>query len=246
MNLRYVITKIKDKTLREKVNELLQDPRIRIGDTVYEGLPLRISPASKGRHHSYEGGLIQHILSSSTIGLVLCDVVERIYHAKVDRDTVLAAIITHDLMKPVTYCFKQDGGVNTSQVGEQLDHLTLVVSELIRRGFPLNVVHAVAAHHGKDSPVSPHTIEALICFLADSTDATLNGEVLNAARYLVSRYVGEEATQLNADEAFSIVNMKQSHGYAGIKSLLEEIKLKRETRRAPSRHNQSNHEMIHP
>lgn len=227
--LKQVVNKIKDKALREKVFDLVEDPTIRIGDQTYHGLPLEVSPASKRQHHSYKEGLMQHIVSSSSIALALCDVVERTYHAKVDRDVVLAAVIVHDLMKPVTYSLSEKEDYDMSQLGEQMDHLTLIVSKLVERGFPLEVVHAVAAHHGNNSPINPRTVEALICFLSDFADAALNGEVLKAARSLVERCVGEHVEQLNAEEAFAIVNAKQSRGCEGVKNIFKEIKFKRRT-----------------
>ncbi|MFH0897878.1 MAG: HD domain-containing protein [Candidatus Bathyarchaeota archaeon] len=225
--LRRTANKIKDKSLRDKVINLIQNPEMHIGGKIYEGSSLEISPASRNRHHSYEGGLIQHIISSSTIAITLCDIVERIYRGRVDRDIVLASVIIHDLMKPLTYKLREDGGYDTSLLGEQMDHLTLIVSKLIERGFPLEIVHAVTAHHGRNGPSSPRTVEALICFLADSTDATLNGEVLNAAKYLIDRYVGEQVRQLSAEESFSIVYAKQRRDDAGVKDAFKEMKLKR-------------------
>ena len=225
--LKRVINKIKDSSLRDKVITLIQTPIIHIGNNTYEGLSLNSSPASKNRHHSYEGGLIQHIISSSTIALALCDIVEKLYHGRIERDIVLTSVIIHDLMKPLIYCLKDEGGYDTSELGERMDHLTLIVSELIRRGFPLEIVHAVTTHHGRRGPYSPRTVEALICFLADSTDAALNGEILNAARYLVERHVGEQFEQLNAEEAFSIINAKQTQGDLGVKNTFKKIRLKR-------------------
>ena len=225
--IKKVVNKIKDKSLRDRVVNLIQNPRMRIGGKTYDGPSLDLSPASKSRHHAYKGGLIQHIVSSSKIALTLCDIVEQIYHSKVERDIVLAAVIIHDLMKPLTYSLREEGGYDTSPLGEQMDHLTLMVSELIDRDFPLEIVHAVAAHHGRNGPTGPRTVEALICFLADSTDATLNGEVLNAAKYLLERYAGEQIGQLSAEEAFAIVNAKQSQGHLGVKNVFEKIKLRR-------------------
>ena len=108
-----------------------------------------------------------------------------------------------------------------------MDHLTLIVSELIERGFPMEIVHAVAAHHGRNGPSSPRTIEALICYLADSTDAALNGEVLDAARFLIGKYTGEQVGQLSAEEAFAIVQTKQTSDGAEVKDLFEKMKLRR-------------------
>ena len=75
-NVKQIVNKIKDQSLREKVIKLIQNPSMHIGGKTYTGPSLEISPASKNRHHSYEGGLVQHIVSSSTIALTLCDIVE--------------------------------------------------------------------------------------------------------------------------------------------------------------------------
>ena len=230
--LRTIIKKIRDSSLREKVLNLIQDPKISICGKVYGGLSIDVSPASKNRHHSYEGGLIHHIVSSSKIALTLCDITEEIYHGKIERDTVLAAIITHDLMKPLTYSPQKEESFNTTQLGEEIDHLTLIVSELIRREFPLEVIHAVTSHHGKNSPISPRTVEALICFLADFTDAALNGEVLYAAASLVERYIGEKTGRLSAEEAFALLRAKQSKGLSGLKSTFEDIKMRKKIENA--------------
>ena len=95
-------------------------------------------------------------------------------------------------------------------LAERLDHLTLAVSELIRRGFPLNLIHIVCAHHGGTAgPIWPRTTEALVCHLADVTDSRLNGEVLRAARYLSRTATGEELHIGTSKEAFEIVRSKQ-------------------------------------
>ncbi len=227
LDLKQVAGAIKDKTLREKVLDLIDDPTIRIGDETYRGLPLEASPASRRRHHSYAAGLTQHTVSASRIALTLCSVVEQIYSAEVNRDIVLAAIVVHDLMKPLTYKPGEEGHqYDSSPLGEKMDHLTLIVSKLVEKGFPLEVVHAAAAHHGENGPMSPRTVEALICYLSDYADAALNGEVLKAAKSLIEQCVGERVEHLDAREAFAIVNAKQNEGCNGVKHIFEELKLK--------------------
>jgi len=220
------LNKIQDEELRQRVMGLLEDPTVRIGDTTYQGLPLRTSPASKRHHHSYPSGLIQHMETVATISLALSDIVERTYRTPVNRDVVLAAVLIHDVMKPLTYT-EEGEDYATSLLGERLDHLSLAVAELIKRGFPLDIIHAVAAHHGKGGPVGPRTIEALVCSLADGIDASLNGETLNAAKYLVFDCLGEEAGRLSAEEAFAIVRAKQERGCAGVVEEFEKIRSRR-------------------
>lgn len=226
--LKRIVDKINDESLRALTIDLVKNPSIHIGATTYTGLSLGTAPASRRRHHSYPRGLIQHIVGSSKIALTLCDIVEQIYRSDVDRDVVLTAIVVHDVMKPLTYALKGEC-FEASQLGERMDHLTLVVAELIRRGFPLEVVHAVAAHHGRSGPINPRTVEALICFLADSTDADLNGEVLTAAKIMVERCVDERIEGLNAEEACTIIHAHEKQGCGGVTSKLKEILESRES-----------------
>ncbi len=219
--LRFV-NKIRDEELRNKVMDVLEDPSVMIAGVRITGLPLQTSPASKRHHHSYPRGLIQHTATVSALGVMLSDLVEQIYGTPVNRDVVLASTLLHDIMKPLTYT-QENHGYGTSPLGERLDHLSLAVAELVRRGFPLEVIHAVAAHHGKSGPYSPKTIEALICSLSDGLDASLNGEVLDAARYLVHDCVGVDLKELSAEDAFKIVRAKQEKGCAGVAELFKEI-----------------------
>ena len=224
MEIRQLIDKIEDNTLRTRILNLIEDPNIRIGENTYRGLPLDTSPASRRLHHSYEGGLKEHTVSSSRIALTLCDIVEQTYHANVNRDVVLASIIVHDIMKPLTYSTNEEELYHSSQLGEKMDHLTLIVSKLIEKGFPLEVVHAVAAHHGDHGPISPRTVEALICNLSDYADAALNGEVLKAAKLHIERCTGDHVEHLDAEQAFAVVNAKQYGGCDGVKRIFEKIK----------------------
>ncbi len=224
MELRELVDKIQDQVLKQKVLDLVADPTIRIGENTYSGLPLESSPASRHLHHSYPGGLAQHTTSTCLVALTLCDIAEQTYHAKVNRDIVLAATIAHDLMKPLTYTSEEEESYGSSPLGDKMDHLTLIVAKLIEKGFPLEVVHAVAAHHGEHGPISPRTVEALICNLSDSTDAALNGEVLKAAKFHVERCTGERIEHLDAEQAFAIVNAAQSEGCEAVKRTLEKIR----------------------
>ena len=227
--LKRIINKIKDESLRKKVADFLENPTIKIEDKTFSGLPLDVSPAGLSRHHSYAGGFIEHVVASTEIALTLCKIVRKIYGGKVNQDYVVAGILLHDIFKPLTYVERENGSYAMSSLGERLDHLTLAVSELIRRGFPLEVVHIVGAHHGYQAgPIGPKTIEALICHIADLADSSLNGEVLRAARYLVTKIVGEEPpAQLTAKEAFEIVYAKSVEGEDGVRKVFEKIKRKK-------------------
>ena len=225
--LEKIVNKVKNKSLRNKVTDLLENPVMKIDEKLYTGMPLETSPAGISRHHSYPGGFIEHTVATSEIALNLCNVIKKVYHGKVDVDLVLAGVLLHDLFKPLTY-EEENGIYRTTPLAERLDHLTLIVSEMVRRGFPLSLIHIVCAHHGGQAgPVWPRTIEALVCHLSDVTDSRLNGEVLRAARYLSREATGTELQILNSKEAFETVHSKVVEGWGGVRKTVEKIKRKR-------------------
>ena len=227
--LKKVVNKIQDRRLRKKIVQFVENPTIEIEGKEYEGVPLETSPAGLSHHHSYPGGYIEHVVATAEIALTLCDVVEKIYRGKVNRDLVLAGVLLHDIFKPLTYMEKEDGTFSVSPLAERIDHLTLIVSEMVRRGFPLHLVHIVCAHHGyRYGPMGPRTLEALACHLADITDSRLNGEVLRAAQYLAREATGIELRQVTGKEAFQIVHAKTMKGWEGVKKTVEKTRKKRQ------------------
>jgi len=226
--LKRVVDKIGDRSLREKVAAFIENPTIEIEGQVYSGLPLDVSPAGLSHHHSYPRGFMEHVSSTTEIALTLCNVIKRVYHGKINRDLVVAGVILHDIFKPLTYVARENGTYGITPLAERLDHLTLIVSELVRRGFPLNLVHIVASHMGwQYSPIGPRTAEALVVHLADMADSKLNGEVLRAAQFLSRESLGIELEQLTAEEAFEIVNAKTTQGWEGVRKTVEKIRQRR-------------------
>jgi len=225
--LKALADKIRDKKLRKKVIELLENPTFEINGKKFSGLPVDVSPAGLSHHHCYSGGYIEHVVSTANLAIAMCKSVEKVYRGKVNRDLVIAGVLLHDVFKPATYIVKKNGSYGSSRLADYLDHLSLVTSELVRRGFPLELIHVVSAHHGDYGPIRPHTVEALICHLADLMDSRLNGKVLNAAAYLTRKAVGEELRGLTSKEAFKIVHSKSVEGWEGVAKSVEEIKRRR-------------------
>jgi len=215
------INKIRDESLKETVLDLVKEPSLNLSGALYKGLRVEDSPASLSRHHSYPGGLLEHILSTLRIALTLCDCVEEIYHGKVNRDLVIAGVVLHDILKPLMYVARDDGGYESSPLAERVDHLTLITSELVRRGLPLEIVHVVCAHHGDAGPISPKTLEALICHVADVADSTLNGKVLRAAKHLIKEVTGQPVEVIDSKTAFELVHLKAKEGWEGVRKALK-------------------------
>ncbi len=226
--LRRLIDRIENKSLRKRTYEFLENLATKIGSKTYSGLSLDESPAGLSRHHSYPGGFVEHTVATAEIALNLCDVVEKVYGGEVNRDLVLAGAILHDAFKPLTYEVRGDGRYATNSLGTYLDHINLAIAEMVRRGFPLEVVHIVAAHHGGEvGPVWPRTVEALICHLADLADSRLNGEILRAAHYLSREATGADMIFDNSKNAYEIVNAKVSKGWDGVRLAVRKIEKKR-------------------
>lgn len=222
-----IVSNIKDKSLRRMTLKFISDLSVTIEGKPYMGLPLEEAPASKYHHHSYPGGLLEHMLSTINIAMALCDSAENIYSGKVNRDLVISGIILHDLFKALTYDRREDGTYINSPLGERLDHLTLAASELVRKGFPADLIHVIVASHGKSGPTSPKTIEALICHVADEADSKMNFEILNAARYLVKEATGESWDKMDSKTAFKVLMLKAEGGWEGLKEGIKFIKTKK-------------------
>lgn len=216
-----IANRIRDKDLHKKVCSVLEKPSVRIGGRTFSGLPVSRAPASVWHHHNYPGGFIEHTIALYELCMGLTRIVERIYHCRVDKDIVICGVLLHDVFKPTTYLERTDGRYKRSRLAERLDHLTLASAELIRRGFPLDAVHVVAASHGRQyGPIGPMTIEALILHLGDQAEASLNGEMLSAARYMVREVTGQEPQSLTGREAFTIVRKKTDKGWEGLSDYL--------------------------
>ncbi len=207
---------IDDEGLRGMVREFLEVPDV---DLDGEKLSFDECPGGAYIHHAYEGGLLQHTLAVARLSMTMCDLVEEVYDGSVDRDTVLAGALLHDVMKCYAYCRDGERGFMTSQMGERIDHLSLVVAELYRRGFPVDVIHVAASHHGDKGPVKPKTLEALIVSVADLADSELSRQTLRAAEYLVRRSTGERRSFRSSAEALEVIRVKARDGWDGLTGL---------------------------
>ncbi len=162
---------IKNRKLRVLVRNYLKDPT----PSHKEFKPLvdvKKAPAADQWHHTYSGGLLRHTLAVTRHCLALADSFEKTYGIKVNRDVLLAAALCHDIMKICEY--KPVGEGFEIVLPLPLDHLTLGVTELYARGFPKEVIHAVAAHHGEAGPIQPSDIESIILHFSDMMDAYAN------------------------------------------------------------------------
>jgi putative nucleotidyltransferase with HDIG domain len=86
-----------------------------------------------------------------------------------DRDTVLAGALLHDVGKVLEYEPASDGSVGKSEMGRHLRHPVSGAALAMEVGMPVGVVHVIAAHAGEGSMVT-RTPEAILVHHCDMID----------------------------------------------------------------------------
>ena len=139
----------------------------------------KYTPAAKGFHHAYVGGLLEHTLSM----VRLLDLMSHHYEG-INRDLLITGGILHDIGKIVEL---SSGAVTEyTDEGRLVGHIVLgaeMTNRMIQRisGFPkqlaLELRHILLSHHGVlefGSPKRPKTLEALMVSHVDDMDAKMN------------------------------------------------------------------------
>ncbi len=138
------------------------------------------SPAAKGIHHAYMGGLLEHSLSMAHVCLMLAG-----HYEGIDADLLVAGALLHDIGKTVELQ-QTTGVIDYTDMGRLKGHL-VIGCEMIGReaaqinNFPEDLLaqlqHLVLSHHGRQefgSPVVPMTAEAILLSFIDDMDAKMN------------------------------------------------------------------------
>jgi 3'-5' exoribonuclease len=138
------------------------------------------SPAAKGIHHAYIGGLLEHSLSVAKIAVFLAN-----HYEGVDRSLLLAGALLHDIGKLEELKMK-NGLVEYTVQGRLKGHL-VIGSEMVAQvagnilDFPEELLeqlqHLILSHHGRQefgSPTVPMTVEAFLISFLDDLDAKMN------------------------------------------------------------------------
>jgi 3'-5' exoribonuclease len=139
---------------------------------------LRYAPAASSYHHSYVGGLLEHIASLTRLAL---NVVKT--YPRLDVDLMLAGVFLHDLGKVDELGWER--GLRYTDRGQLMGHIAigvLLLEDKVRaiEGFPVRLRdvlhHLILSHHGTrefGSPVLPATPEALAVHHLDNLDGKL-------------------------------------------------------------------------
>ncbi len=107
----------------------------------------RRAPCSRGGHHAYLGGLLEHTVAVATLAHECCQL-----HPRLNSDLLLTAAITHDLGRTREFSYGAEIGI--TEEGRLLGHLVIGERLLSERGRGLEegrrlaLLHCVLSHHG--------------------------------------------------------------------------------------------------
>jgi 3'-5' exoribonuclease len=112
----------------------------------------RRAPCTRGGHHAYLGGLLEHTVAVGTLALETC-----VLHPRLRQDLLICAALVHDLGK--TREFTYGAEIAISDEGRLLGHVQLGLTILDRRASAvgldeprrLELAHCVLLHHGPDA-----------------------------------------------------------------------------------------------
>ncbi len=153
---------------------------------------LRRAPCTRGGHHSYLGGLLEHTVAVATLVGELA-----VLHPRLDSDLLMAAALLHDIGKTREFTYAADFGI--SDEGRMLGHLTIgaemINSARATAALPaerrLGLLNCVLSHHGPEAAgrarpagggggfASP---EALALYRLNALDAGVKGALEHGFR----------------------------------------------------------------
>ena len=139
---------------------------------------LRRAPCTRGGHHAYLGGLLEHTVAVATLALEACTL-----HPRLNSDVLVAAALLHDIGK--TREFEYGADISLSAEGRLLGHVAIgqrmIAERAAAAGVPepkaLAVMHCVLAHHGADGLPGRRfgSPEALALYRLNALDASVKG-----------------------------------------------------------------------
>jgi 3'-5' exoribonuclease len=136
----------------------------------------RRAPCTRGGHHAYLGGLLEHTVAVATLAQETC-----ILHPRLNSDLLLCAALVHDLGKTREFTYGAELGLTDE--GRLLGHVALGAQLLEPRLAVLAperrvaLLHCVLCHHGAQAAPGGRfgSPEALALFRLNALDATVKG-----------------------------------------------------------------------
>jgi 3'-5' exoribonuclease len=169
--LEHLAREVYDRDYGLLVAELLGNEQLRAD--------MRRAPCTRGGHHAYLGGLLEHTVAVATLAQETC-----VLHPRLNSDLLITAAIVHDIGK--TREFDLGAEIALSEEGRLIGHLALgqeivAGAALGIEGFPheklLALSHCILTHHGADGVPSRRfgSPEALALYRLNALDAGVKG-----------------------------------------------------------------------
>ena len=167
--LEHLAREVHDPGLRALLASLLDDATLRA--------QWRRAPCTRGGHHAYLGGLLEHTVAVATIAMEACQL-----HPRLDSDLLITAALVHDLGKTREFTYGAEIGV--TDAGRLLGHVELGLALLRDRaatiaaldnGRFIELAHCVLCHHGSDAAPGRRfgSPEALALYRLNALDASV-------------------------------------------------------------------------
>jgi 3'-5' exoribonuclease len=136
----------------------------------------RRAPCTRGGHHAYLGGLLEHTVAVGTLALEVSQL-----HPRLNSDLLICAALVHDLGKTREFTYGAEIGL--SEEGRLLGHVVLAQQLLLERMDGLDeerrlaLLHCVQCHHGPDGAPGRRfgSAEALALYRLNALDAAVKG-----------------------------------------------------------------------
>src|ERR687894_683941 len=133
----------------------VHDPEYRtLLETLLADEPLRAAwrraPCTRGGHHAYLGGLLEHTVAVGTLALEACQL-----HPRLNSDLLLCAALVHDLGRTREFTYGAD--ITLTEEGRLLGHVAIGQRMLDERAAGMSdarrlaLAHCVLCHHGPDA-----------------------------------------------------------------------------------------------
>ena len=138
----------------------------------------RRAPCTRGGHHAYLGGLLEHTVAVGTLATETC-----ILHPRLNSDLLVCAALVHDIGKTREFAYGAEIGV--TEAGRLLGHVELSVRLVDEHASATGLdadrlaalLHCVLLHHGADPSAGRRfaSPEALALHRLNALDASVKG-----------------------------------------------------------------------
>ena len=154
------LDELSDGDLRDRVVEVWADAVADVEHESIADLPRSTTPVPNPTDARTER-IVPHVRDVTVCAVALADCLTDRLGVSIDRDTVVAGALVHDVSKPYELSETAMPGLD-----DLLVHPHYAIHLLAAHGFSTHVLHVVAAH-SHNTAIEPATLEAQLVYHAD-------------------------------------------------------------------------------